>query len=83
MTCVGAWPTPRAGRARDVAAVVAYRGNDMAAEQSAPHDGARSLTLRVGDPAPNLDLPDLAGRAWSLHEQRGHPVLVSFLRHAG
>lgn len=38
---------------------------------------------RVGALAPPLDLPLLDGGRLSLREERGHPVLVSFLRHAG
>ncbi|HEU0246644.1 MAG TPA: hypothetical protein VFR38_06110 [Gaiellaceae bacterium] len=39
--------------------------------------------VRVGVPAPPLDLPMLDGGWFNLREERGHPVLVSFLRHAG
>ena len=39
--------------------------------------------IRVGVPAPPLDLPMLDGGRFDLREERGHPVLVSFLRHAG
>ena len=37
----------------------------------------------VGQPAPRLELPVLDGDRLSLEDRRGHPVLVSFLRHAG
>ncbi|HLG08754.1 MAG TPA: hypothetical protein VI409_08830 [Gaiellaceae bacterium] len=37
----------------------------------------------VGALAPPLDLPTIDGGRFSLREERGHPVLVSFLRHAG
>jgi peroxiredoxin len=36
-----------------------------------------------GQPAPDLDLPTLDGGRFRLADQRGHPVLVVFLRHAG
>ena len=39
--------------------------------------------VRVGALGPPLDLPLLGGGRFDLHEERGHPVLVSFLRHAG
>ncbi|MBA3433725.1 MAG: hypothetical protein H0U08_06490 [Actinobacteria bacterium] len=39
--------------------------------------------VRVGVSAPPLDLPMLDGGLFSLRGERGHPVLVSFLRHAG
>ena len=39
--------------------------------------------VRVGALAPPLDLPMLDGGRFSLRGERGHPVLVSFLRHAG
>lgn len=42
-----------------------------------------STAPRVGDPAPPLELPDIAGRVVSLDDLRDQPVLVSFLRHAG
>ena len=38
---------------------------------------------RVGEPAPELVLPNLHGQLTDLRDLRGHPVLVSFLRHAG
>ena len=38
---------------------------------------------RVGEPAPDLVLPDLQGKVTDLRDLRGRPVLVSFLRHAG
>ncbi len=37
----------------------------------------------VGDLAPPLELPTIDGGAFRLDKLRGHPVLVSFLRHAG
>jgi peroxiredoxin len=37
----------------------------------------------VGALAPPLDLPTIDGDRFSLREEREHPVLVSFLRHAG
>ncbi len=42
-----------------------------------------SAAPQVGDQAPPLELPDVAGRVVSLDDVRGQPVLVSFLRHAG
>jgi peroxiredoxin len=36
----------------------------------------------VGDPAPELMLPNEAGEMVSLADLRGRPVLVSFLSHA-
>ena len=38
---------------------------------------------QVGQPAPELVLPDLDGTVTALRDLRGRPVLVSFLRHAG
>ena len=38
---------------------------------------------RVGEPSPDLVLPDLRGQLTDLRDLRGRPVLVSFLRHAG
>lgn len=38
---------------------------------------------RTGEPAPELELPDLDGRVTALRDLSGRPVLVSFLRHAG
>lgn len=37
----------------------------------------------TGRPAPPLELPTLAGGQFDLADLRGHPALVSFLRHAG
>jgi hypothetical protein len=37
----------------------------------------------VGDPAPPLALPTLAGSGFRLEDERGHPLLLTFLRHAG
>ena len=39
--------------------------------------------LHVGDPAPELRLPDLEGAPVSLSDLRGKPVVLVFLRHAG
>ncbi len=36
----------------------------------------------IGNPAPELSLPDSEGRAFSLADLRGKPLLVSFLSHA-
>lgn len=38
---------------------------------------------KVGDPAPPLELETLEGSGFRLEDERGRPVLVSFLRHAG
>jgi peroxiredoxin len=38
---------------------------------------------QVGQPAPELVLPDLDGTVTALRDLRDRPVLVSFLRHAG
>ena len=38
---------------------------------------------RIGEPAPQLRLPDLDGEVTALDDPAGSPVLVSFLRHAG
>jgi len=45
--------------------------------------GTLPTVVPVGTLAPPLDLPLLDGGPFSLREERGHPVLVSFLRHAG
>lgn len=37
----------------------------------------------VGQTAPDLQLPTLAGDVVDLHALRGQAVVVSFLRHAG
>lgn len=37
----------------------------------------------VGDPAPLLDLPALRAGRVRLPDRPEHPVIVSFLRHAG
>jgi peroxiredoxin len=39
--------------------------------------------VRSGQPAPPLQLPTLDGGRLDLADLRGHPALVSFLRHAG
>jgi peroxiredoxin len=39
-----------------------------------------STTVARGSTAPDFDLPDQAGRATSLREFRGHPVVLVFLR---
>lgn len=44
---------------------------------------ADPLPPRVGDTAPALDLPDLAGERRRLEDLRGRAVLLVFLRHAG
>jgi len=37
---------------------------------------------RIGDPAPVLALPTESGDDFRLEDQRGQPILVSFLSHA-
>ncbi|MDQ2761681.1 MAG: peroxiredoxin family protein [Actinomycetota bacterium] len=37
----------------------------------------------LGDLAPSLELPTLAGGGFRLEDERGRPVLLTFLRHAG
>jgi len=39
------------------------------------------VTLRIGDPAPDLDLAKDDGGRWRLSEQSGVPVLLVFHRH--
>jgi peroxiredoxin len=46
-------------------------------------DGTQVPPPRVGDAAPTLVLPTLAGEMADLADARGQPALVSFLRHAG
>ncbi|MGI8682822.1 MAG: hypothetical protein ACR2JO_11990 [Mycobacteriales bacterium] len=43
----------------------------------------RARPPAVGELAPPLDLTTLDGAGYRLTAQRGRPVLVSFLRHAG
>lgn len=38
---------------------------------------------KAGDPAPPLELQTLEGSGFRLEDERGRPVLLSFLRHAG
>ena len=38
----------------------------------------RAQTLEIGKPAPEIDLPSLAGSRVQLSALRGHPVIVSF-----
>ena len=38
---------------------------------------------KLGDPAPPLELETLEGSGFRLEDERGRPVLLSFLRHAG
>ncbi|MGI8902640.1 MAG: hypothetical protein ACR2IP_03055 [Solirubrobacteraceae bacterium] len=37
----------------------------------------------LGAPAPPVALPTLAGGGLRLEDERGHPVMLTFLRHAG
>jgi len=45
--------------------------------------GTLPTVVPVGTLAPALDLPTIDGGRFDLRKERGHPVLVSFLRHAG
>ncbi|HEY8339324.1 MAG TPA: thioredoxin-dependent thiol peroxidase [Egibacteraceae bacterium] len=36
------------------------------------------MNVKVGDPAPDITLPDQHGRTWSLQDHRGTPVVVYF-----
>ncbi len=37
--------------------------------------------MDVGDPAPELELPDHEGNRWRLGDHRGRPVVLIFHRH--
>jgi peroxiredoxin len=39
------------------------------------------MAVGVGDPAPEIALPDHEGRVWRLSEQMGRPVVLVFHRH--
>ena len=39
------------------------------------------MTVAVGDPAPDLELLDDAGRPWRLSAHRGRPVVLILHRH--
>lgn len=39
------------------------------------------MTLRPGDPAPEIALPDHEGNVWRLSDHLGRPVVVLFHRH--
>ena len=39
------------------------------------------MTIQVGDPAPEIDLPTHDGRRWRLADHRGRPVVLTFHRH--
>jgi peroxiredoxin len=39
------------------------------------------MPVDVGDPAPDLVLPDADGRTWRLSAFRGRPVVLVFHRH--
>ncbi|MDP9071449.1 MAG: redoxin domain-containing protein [Actinomycetota bacterium] len=39
------------------------------------------MPVDVGDPAPDLDLPDHEGGRWRLAERHGRPVVLVFHRH--
>ena len=39
------------------------------------------MAVEVGDPAPDIDLPDERNERWRLSEQRGRPAVLIFHRH--
>lgn len=39
------------------------------------------MTLRIGDPLPDVELVDHLGRPWRLHDHRGRPVVLVLHRH--
>jgi peroxiredoxin len=39
------------------------------------------MSVAIGEPAPEIDLPDDDGNRWLLSEHRGRPVVVVFHRH--
>lgn len=39
------------------------------------------MPVDVGDAAPEIDLPDHAGRRWRLSDHRGRAVVLIFHRH--
>ena len=39
------------------------------------------MTLRVGDPVPDLELIDHAGATWRVSDHRGRPVVLVLHRH--
>jgi peroxiredoxin len=39
------------------------------------------MPVAIGEPAPEIDLPDDDGNRWRLSEHRGRPVVVVFHRH--
>jgi peroxiredoxin len=39
------------------------------------------MPAEVGQVAPEIDLPDDAGRRWRLSDRRGRPVVLIFHRH--
>ena len=41
------------------------------------------MTSRVGQPAPEIDLPDLSGQVHRLADYAGHWLLLVFHRHLG
>ena len=43
--------------------------------------GRPAVAVRVGDPAPEVALPDHQGRTWRLSDHRGRPVVLLFHRH--
>ena len=43
--------------------------------------GGMSSSVDVGDPAPEIALPDHDGATWRLSDHRGRPVVLLFHRH--
>lgn len=39
------------------------------------------VTLRVGDPFPDIELVDHAGQPWCIYDQRGRPLVLILHRH--
>ena len=39
------------------------------------------MTLRVGDPFPDLELIDHTGQVWHTKDHRGHPLVLVLHRH--
>ncbi len=39
------------------------------------------MTLRIGDPLPDLELVDHTGQAWCTSDHRGRPLVLVLHRH--
>jgi len=59
-----------------VSAVIADQETDRSADSSEEEDAPRPD--RIGEPAPSVSLPNLAGQMVRLSDFRGHPTLVLF-----